>query len=351
MQNWEQIEDQKYSFLYENDYPIGDPMRLVKKYQISKKSSCIDLGCGRASLSNYFDNYTGVDVSEFIIGQNKKNRKGVYFHKSLASLEDLTNHYNCAICSDVMEHIPPEHVDSVLASMSKLNADIFYFAISTRKSVFLDNNGENLHLTVLPAHDWRNKILANFIILNEETSGSLWICKAIKKQNSVIIVGNGSTMLTMAAGSLIDSFDTVVRFNSFKIQNFEKFVGTKTDVWFTVNAAHEKEILNFKEVIIHTWQWDKDKCLLFKRLTAYRNCEKTEREFVRNIPCKDPSTGLIAIFYFLQRYQHVIITGFDWWHTEKHHYGDNEVRGNLHKPQIEHQIIMNLAADHKVSFL
>lgn len=170
--------------------------------------------------------------------------------------------------------------------------------------------------------------------------------------SNIIIVGNGSSLLNKEDGNKIDSFDTVVRFNSYKIKGFEKHVGTKTDIWFTVNGAHFSELKNYKEVIIHTWEWNKDKCKLYQKFLPIRDCKKTERQFVRSkIPCKNPSTGLIAIYYFLEKYDIVTITGFDWWENEKHHYGDNEVRGTLHSPKEEYEILKNLIKENRLEFL
>ncbi len=51
---------------------------------------------------------------------------------------------------------------------------------------------------------------------------------------SVILVGNGpSVLLRGECGAEIDAFDQVVRFNWFAIRGFERFVGTRTDLWST----------------------------------------------------------------------------------------------------------------------
>lgn len=181
MKTWSKIEDEKYSWLYKNNYPIGQPMRVVKMFNLSPELSCIDLGCGRASLSKYFVNYTGVDVSEYIINLNKLKRDGSYLHASLDSLDFITDLYDIAICSDVMEHIPPEEVDNVIRSISSLSVVDYYFVISTRKSVILDKDKKNLHLSVFPAAIWRSKLLKYFEISSEETLASLYTVKCKKK--------------------------------------------------------------------------------------------------------------------------------------------------------------------------
>ena len=52
-----------------------------------------------------------------------------------------------------------------------------------------------------------------------------------------------------------------------------------------------------------------------------------------------------------QYHKPIYITGFDWWNTDKHHYGDNEKRGTLHKPIEEFKIILDLVKNGKVQFL
>ncbi len=44
----------------------------------------------------------------------------------------------------------------------------------------------------------------------------------------VIIVGNGTSILDSKNGKSIDSFDDVVRFNSFRIKDYEEYTGKKT---------------------------------------------------------------------------------------------------------------------------
>jgi hypothetical protein len=47
----------------------------------------------------------------------------------------------------------------------------------------------------------------------------------------VVLVGNGPSIRTRALGGTIDSFDTVIRFNSFITRGLERHTGAKTSVW------------------------------------------------------------------------------------------------------------------------
>lgn len=175
-------------------------------------------------------------------------------------------------------------------------------------------------------------------------------------ENKIIIIGNGSSVLDHELGDIIDSFGVVVRFNSFKINKFEKHVGTKTNIWFTVNKHHINNTKSFDRVIAHAWEWDKTKDRIYQDiLKVFPECDKVTRDFVKNqIPCKTlPSTGLIAIFYLLMENPDlpIYLFGFDWWDRNIHHYGDNEKRGTLHNPKEEFEIISNLLKNQNVKFL
>ena len=58
---------------------------------------------------------------------------------------------------------------------------------------------------------------------------------------SIIIIGNGQSILNNEFQDKIDAFDIVVRINNYKIKGYEHFLGAKTDVWF--NGANSKLIL------------------------------------------------------------------------------------------------------------
>jgi hypothetical protein len=53
------------------------------------------------------------------------------------------------------------------------------------------------------------------------------------KDKSVIVVGNNATALEKEQGELIDSYDIVVRFGKGIMTGYEKYLGTRTDIWVT----------------------------------------------------------------------------------------------------------------------
>ena len=167
-----------------------------------------------------------------------------------------------------------------------------------------------------------------------------------KRMSEIIIVGNGSSILDNNNGDVIDSFNNVVRFNSYKTKGFENHTGAKTDIWFTVNKTHIKEAKEYKKVYVHSWEHSELKCKITQDIRKEVDAIKIDKDFIKTIPIKCPSTGLIAIYYFIEKYGSVTITGFDWWDREEHHYGDKEVRGTLHKPKEEYKLIKEKETNH-----
>ncbi len=80
------------------------------------------------------------------------------------------------------------------------------------------------------------------------------------KNNKIIVVGNGSSVLLKENGGVIDSFEEVVRFNKYAIGGYEKNVGTKTSIWFTVRpiSFYKKDFrlkIKYNEVYF-CYRWD-----------------------------------------------------------------------------------------------
>ena len=67
---------------------------------------------------------------------------------------------------------------------------------------------------------------------------------------SILIVGNGEGILEEKKGSLIDSFDTVVRLGQYVLDGYEEYTGTKTDIISTIYWKLNLERLKNTKVIL-----------------------------------------------------------------------------------------------------
>lgn len=176
------------------------------------------------------------------------------------------------------------------------------------------------------------------------------------KKGHCLIIGNGTSVLDYELGEHIDKFDNIVRFNAYKIEGYEKHVGTKTDIWATCvpHKSHVSNIDSYKEVICHSWESDMEYCKIYRDLSKYRTDVWKIPVFVwrnlkKDFEVQDPSTGLLLINLMLDRYDEVWLYGFDWWDREEHHYSDKNPRGTLHKPDQELAYIKSLG--NRVRFL
>lgn len=168
-------------------------------------------------------------------------------------------------------------------------------------------------------------------------------------RDDIILVGNGTSVLDEMLGGKIDEFKTIVRFNSYQTKGYEDFVGSKTHIWFSCNLIHLDEIEKYDEVIFHSWEKE-EQCQTFAKIKEKKpDVSKVEKKYIEMTEVKNPSTGLIAIHYFLEKYDKVYIYGFDWWSRKEHHYSDNYVRGTLHNPEMEFKRIQKLGE--RVQFL
>lgn len=48
--------------------------------------------------------------------------------------------------------------------------------------------------------------------------------------STILIIGNGPSVLNHEVGHLVDSYDHVVRFNNYQLKGYEKYIGTKTTI-------------------------------------------------------------------------------------------------------------------------
>jgi hypothetical protein len=176
---------------------------------------------------------------------------------------------------------------------------------------------------------------------------------------SVILVGNGESLLGSNMGEKIDSYDTVVRFDGLNIEGYEKDVGTKTDIlvldsynflrymktefddirdemydlceiWVTENEESYNLIVeSFKTDFKNLKYWGheiKD----YKESLGYYSYINTNR-----VGCNYISPEFFSILNFIKRGQEIDVVGFDFLKSEinnlKHEvvYGENELLDGL----------------------
>ena len=153
------------------------------------------------------------------------------------------------------------------------------------------------------------------------------------KNKSILLVGNGGSLLGSNLGSKIDEFDEVIRINEGKTKGWEKDAGTKFTTWSTFNPEKKfnkfvagykvrgysdediKDILKYvMEVwyvaprleLLHGWNY---KLYNLNNTIKRHESRNTLREISQVI--KEPTTGFILMYLLNKMYDKFYITGFD----------------------------------------
>ena len=169
-------------------------------------------------------------------------------------------------------------------------------------------------------------------------------------EKSILLIGNGPSVLDYEIGKKIDLFPTICRFNAFKIKGYEKFVGAKTNMWVTCLGKEDviKRQKEFEKIYFPLWQKTYlELCKIIPNSECfteevYKNAGKILGKYFY------PSSGLLATMYFLSKNIKIYIHGFDFFQKERHHYCDSQTVGKNHNPKMEKEAFQKLLEENKI---
>jgi len=137
---------------------------FVKQAEWEKGDTLIDLGCGTGraglELSNLGFNVTLLDITKSAIDPEAQSLPFIEY----CLWEPTTLKFAWVYCCDVLEHIPPEHVDAVLDNIAAIAQKGAFLQIALWPEVFGKQIGETLHLTVEPDEWWLEKLRQRWLI-------------------------------------------------------------------------------------------------------------------------------------------------------------------------------------------
>ena len=144
--------------------------------------------------------------------------------------------------------------------------------------------------------------------------------------SKTIIVGPSRSLSDNKLGKTIDSYDVVCRMNAggrpdLLNGKYKEIIGTKTDIWFLGHIglayAHNK----YNEIIITNEEYYNQHKATIKNLVL---CDSKVVDLAKLKTDRVPTTGLLSIFYMLNRYNDVTICGFDGF-KNGHFYGNKYI--------------------------
>lgn len=176
----------------------------------------------------------------------------------------------------------------------------------------------------------------------------------IDNDKPILLIGNGPCVINQELGKYInlDNFN-IIRFNLSKVRGYEKYVGTGTTYrvinGITWNSSRDK--IPLEHIIIselpHTPQYSilckHPTNLKFKSVQILPNyCKKYLKDY--------PTSGMMAIAFFLQFYKYIYIFGFSF--CDSHYYNSNFKKGARHHSyKNEKKAVLKLKKEGKIKFL
>lgn len=127
------------------DYGVGGGKHadMVKRLMDAVKPpvrSVLDYGCGKGLLARSL----GFPIWEYDPGVPGK--------------EEAPRPADLVICTDVLEHVEPEHLEAVLADLGRVTKRIAYLTIHTGPSGKTLSDGRNAHLVQQPWAWWKERL-------------------------------------------------------------------------------------------------------------------------------------------------------------------------------------------------
>jgi hypothetical protein len=145
---------------YRDDHVSAHAAAALERCRPAAADSLIDFGAGAGYASAHFID-AGMRVLAIDIASNAMDRRLTpRVPRLIGSLWDLpvTLTADWGFCCDVMEHVPPERVDDVLAVIRESTRRSTYFCISLRPDGCGRLIDATLHLTVRPWEWWRARV-------------------------------------------------------------------------------------------------------------------------------------------------------------------------------------------------
>jgi len=186
----------------------------------------------------------------------------------------------------------------------------------------------------------------NFIDMTEYQDKINWK----PKDNSVLIIGNSSKIMEgEKLGNKVQSFNTVYRINYYQTNNFEEYVGNRTNNWVITdiiqwNPEYLKKV-ELKEILLYIPKIKKPFCN-----SDYVNHPKLKEmpEEIENLLSKEfypdkntywSSTGLVLIKHLLENTnKNIYVMGFDGFKSNKHYYNSEPINTD-HIINLEEKIM------------
>ncbi len=174
----------------------------------------------------------------------------------------------------------------------------------------------------------------------------------IPNDKNILLIGNSPNVKNKKIGHIItlDNFN-IIRFNMQQTKNYEMYVGSKTTLrvvngitWMDKNSLIEDDNIVIAEPKYSAFY---ERVFNTKITKTFKSISKLI-DYTKNYTDIFPTSGFMAISFFLQFYDKIYIYGFSYHGT---HFYDNSVGAKHHKYDIEQNIIESLIRHGRIIYL
>jgi len=104
----------------------------------------LDYGCGKGTLQRSLD---------FVIQQ---------YDPCVEGLDDPPIPADLVVCTDVLEHIEPEYLDSVLDELKRCTKKLALLTVAVKPAKKTLPDGRNAHICLMPIREWLSRLQDRF---------------------------------------------------------------------------------------------------------------------------------------------------------------------------------------------
>lgn len=174
----------------------------------------------------------------------------------------------------------------------------------------------------------------------------------IPNNKNIILIGNSPNVKNKHLGNIINTeYFNIIRFNLQQTKNYEQYVGGETTFRFVNGITwvdKNKEIENDNIVIAEPKYSPFFEKIFNINLTRTFKSISRIPDYTKNYTDIFPTSGLMAISFFLQFYDKIYIYGFSY---QGNHFYDNSTGESHHKYDVEKNIIESLIRHGRIIYL
>ena len=131
----------------QNGYGVGGYKHLPAIMKLAESLQCtsaLDYGCGQATLAKHAKRVSPLKFQNY--------------DPSIEEYAGTPDPADIVVCTDVLEHVEPDHLGEVLEHIAALTVKAAYLEIACRPAKRVLSDGRNAHINQRPGEFWLDTV-------------------------------------------------------------------------------------------------------------------------------------------------------------------------------------------------